>query len=64
MVIKEIKGTLEERISSKSGKPYKVIVIKLTDNYEKTVFLDRAELELLSMQPPVHSSNSLNPSDF
>lgn len=33
--------------TSKEGKPYDVIVIKLTDTYEKLVFLDSAEKELL-----------------
>jgi hypothetical protein len=42
----EVKATLEER-TSKSGNPYQVIILKLTDNYEKLVFLDKAELELL-----------------
>lgn len=45
----EVKATLEERISSK-GNPYKCIVIKLTPTYEKIVFLDKAELELLQAQ--------------
>lgn len=44
----EVKATLEER-TSKSGNPYKVVVIKLTDNYEKLVFLDKSELELLAL---------------
>lgn len=38
--------SLEKRISKK-GNEYYVIVIKLTDNYEKLVFLDNAELELI-----------------
>lgn len=44
----DVKATLEER-TSKAGKPYQVVVIKLTDNYEKVVFLEKAELELLTM---------------
>lgn len=44
----EIKATLENRLS-KAGKPYKVIVLHLTDTYDKLVFLDNAELELLSL---------------
>lgn len=40
------KATLETRISQK-GNEYQVLVIKLTDTYEKLVFLDKAEIELL-----------------
>jgi len=39
---------LEER-TSKKGKKYTVLVIKLTDTYEKLVFLDKAEIELLKL---------------
>ena len=41
-----LKGTLEERTSNKTGKPYTCLVLKLGD-YEKMVFLQGAELELL-----------------
>ena len=41
-----IKCSLETRVSNK-GSEYQVLVIKLTDSYEKLVFLDKAELELL-----------------
>lgn len=41
---------LEERISNKTGKTYLVLVIKITENYEKLVFLDKAEVELLKIQ--------------
>jgi len=41
--------TLEERISTKSGKPYKAVFIKLTPTLEKMVMLDKAELEVLNM---------------
>lgn len=44
----EIKATLETRKSQK-GNDYEVIVIKITDNIEKLVFLEPAELELLKM---------------
>lgn len=33
--------------TSKQGKPYEVIVIQLTNSYEKLVFLDTAEKELI-----------------
>ena len=44
----EVKATLETR-KSKDGKDYQVLVIKLTNNYEKLVFLDKAEIELLNL---------------
>lgn len=45
----EVIGKLEERIS-KSGKPYKVLVIELVSGYEKLVFLNSAEIALLESQ--------------
>ena len=45
-----ITATLESKVSEKTGKPYKVLVIKLTPTYDKLVFLERAELELLNLQ--------------
>lgn len=45
---KEFKATLETR-TSKKGSQYEVLVIKITDNIEKLVFLEPAELELLKM---------------
>ena len=44
-----IKCSLETR-TSKKGNDYQVLVIKLTDNYEKLVFLDSAEIELLKLK--------------
>lgn len=44
----EIKARLEVK-KNKEGKDYKVIIIPLTDRYEKYVFLDRSELEMLRM---------------
>lgn len=49
-----IDAKLEERIS-KEGNPYFCIVIKLTENAEKIVFLNSVELELLRL---THSNNS------
>ena len=40
---------LEERISKKTGNPYFVLVIKITENYEKLVFLDKSEVELIKL---------------
>lgn len=44
----EFKATLETR-TSKKGTQYEVLVIKLTENLDKLVFLEQAELELLKM---------------
>lgn len=44
----EVIGRIETR-TSKKGTEYKVLVISLTDNYEKLVFLTNAELELLEL---------------
>lgn len=44
----EFKATLETR-TSKKGNEYQVLVIKITDNVEKLVFLEKAEIELLKM---------------
>lgn len=44
----DLKCRLETR-TSKEGKPYEVIAIKLTDTYEKLVFLDSAEKELIKL---------------
>ncbi len=43
-----IPAKLEERVS-KSGNPYFCIVIKITDEVEKLVFLDKAEIELIRL---------------
>lgn len=48
MDVKYLDATLETR-KSKQGSDYQVIVIKLTPTYEKLVFLDKAELELLAI---------------
>lgn len=46
----EFKAQLEERTSKKSNKTYKCVVVKLTDNLEKIVFLSDAEVELLELK--------------
>lgn len=57
----DVKATLETRKSSK-GNDYECIVIKLTDDYEKVVFLDKAELALLKR---VNDENkTTNPFEF
>ena len=50
--------SLETRHSEKKNTDYQVLVIKLTDSYEKTVFLEPAELALLK----VTSKGSSKPS--
>lgn len=45
----DLKCSLKEGISEKSGKSYVYVSIMLTPTYEKRVFLDSAELELLKV---------------
>ena len=44
----EFKATLETR-TSKKGNQYEVLVVKITDEIEKLVFLEQAELALLKL---------------
>ena len=44
----DIEARLETR-TSKKGTSYEVVVIKLSDNAERLVFLTPAELELLKL---------------
>lgn len=46
----DIKCTLEENISKKSGNPYTVLVVHLTDTCTKKVFLEQSEIELLKLK--------------
>lgn len=57
----EIKATLETR-TSKEGKLYKCVVIKLSERSEKVVFLNPAELELLELHN--EKKDSLEMPDF
>lgn len=43
-----LKGTLETRISNKTGREYQCLVLKFGD-YEKVVFLEKSEIELLRL---------------
>lgn len=52
----DIKCRLEEKISSKTGKPYICLEISLTDSYKKLVFLKDAEIELIKE----HARNTNN----
>ena len=45
----EFKATLETR-KSKKGTSYECLVIKLSPNVDKIVFLTTAEIELLKLQ--------------
>lgn len=49
MEAKSLNATLEERVSQK-GNPYICVVLKLTPTYEKIVFLEPAEVELVKSQ--------------
>lgn len=46
--MQKVDCSLETRLSKK-GSEYQVLVIKLTPTYEKLVFLDNAELELINI---------------
>lgn len=56
--MKEVKATLETR-QSKKGSDYQVLVIKLTDTYEKLVFLEQAELELIKLSSNDNKKNKM-----
>lgn len=44
--MENVKCRIEER-TSKTGSKYTVLVLSLTPTYEKDVFLDKAELEII-----------------
>jgi hypothetical protein len=46
----ELKATLETRKKKDGSGTYEVIVIKISENSEKLVFLNAAELELLKLK--------------
>lgn len=48
MIERELKATLVKR-TSKKGNDYECIIIQLTPTYEKPVFLEASELELLKL---------------
>lgn len=45
--------SFEKRISNKSGNEYECLVLKLSDTYEKLIFLKPAEIELLRIKYPM-----------
>lgn len=53
----ELKCTLKEEISQKSGKPYTFLSIMLTPSLEKKVFLDPSEIECIKL---VYQANHAN----
>lgn len=49
MIEREFKATLETRNKKDGSGTYQAVVIKLTNDYEKLVFLKPAEIELLKI---------------
>lgn len=62
MESKKINATYEER-TSKEGKSYKCIVLRLASNYEKLVFLSVPELALLENDNSSEKQD-ISPYDF
>lgn len=56
--MKEYTATLETRTSQK-GSEYQVLIVHLTDTYDKPVFLDKAELELVKINDKSNDSDDL-----
>lgn len=56
-------ATLETR-TSKKGKPYLCLSIKLTPNVEKIVFLDPTEVELLKLSYNLSDNYERSNNDF
>ena len=44
-----LNAKLEKRISKKSGNEYYCIVVKIAEDYEKIIFLEKAEVKLLEL---------------
>lgn len=49
-------GSLEKRLSNE-GKEYEVLVLNLTDDYQKEVYVSRAESQLLKLFEKESSKN-------
>ena len=56
MIEKELKATLVKR-TSKKGTEYECVMLQLTPTYEKPVFLEQAELELIRMNDPKNTKS-------
>lgn len=54
----DVKATLETRQKKDKSGSYEVVVLKLSENSEKLVFLNPAELELLKLYSNKNNSNS------
>lgn len=61
MIERDLKATLVKK-TSKKGNDYECVMIELTPNYNKVVFLDDAELELLKFC--YNKSSKKNDLDF
>lgn len=59
----DLKATLETKIS-KSGNPYDVVILQLTDSYERPVYLEKAELELLKQYRTTEKESDLDMPDI
>lgn len=46
---KPLECYLEERVSSRTGKPFKCVIVKLAPNVEKMVFLTDSERALVEL---------------
>lgn len=57
-----LKCTYEERTSKKDNKKYKAVFIKLSDEYEKMIFLSIPETVLL--ENSIKSSNEVSENPF
>ena len=55
---KNVRCVLTEK-TSKSGNEYQCLVISLTPTYEKVVFLDKAELELLKATTTTNTTSNI-----
>lgn len=40
---------VEERVSQKTGKKYYILIVNITDTYQKVIFLTRPEIELIKL---------------
>ena len=45
----DIKCKLVEKVSKKTNLPYYALIIDITNDYQKVVFLEKAEIELLKL---------------
>lgn len=60
----EVKCTLINGVSKKSGKPFTALEVQLTENLKKMIFLDPAELEVLKLQGKIKEEKAEDDNDF